>query len=112
MLNHRDTGSEVFADYVFTKECPFFEGHFPDNPLLPAIVQVMVVCHALSQQGNYQLHKVRRAKFMRPVRPQSPLSLQATYSVASTGLCQVKSELSTPEGACAHIVLELQAGQR
>lgn len=57
--------------YRIPADHPAFEGHFPGNPILPAVVQIhLCLAAALRLSGQArQLDEVRRAKFMRPVLP-------------------------------------------
>jgi len=48
-----------------------FQGHFPDNPILPAVTQIQagVLLAAHSCGKAPRLASLSRAKFMRPIRP-------------------------------------------
>ena len=66
---------------------PFFQGHFPNHPVMPgvliieALAQASGVLNALSNQGNddhklYYLVKVDNARFSRTVVPGDQLTLE------------------------------------
>jgi 3-hydroxyacyl-[acyl-carrier-protein] dehydratase len=66
---------------------PFFQGHFPNHPVMPgvliieALAQASGVLNALSNQGNddhklYYLVKVDKARFSRTVVPGDQLTLE------------------------------------
>lgn len=59
-------------------DCPFFEGHFPQEPILPGVAQVVLVTWVLQKAlpGPCQVQAIRRAKFTSPVRPGMDLVLR------------------------------------
>jgi 3-hydroxyacyl-[acyl-carrier-protein] dehydratase len=69
---------------------PFFQGHFPHQPIMPgvliteALAQATALLTALSDEkqgkgGTYFLAGVDNARFKRPVLPGDQLKLEATY---------------------------------
>jgi 3-hydroxyacyl-[acyl-carrier-protein] dehydratase len=72
------TGPETVARrYRFAPGFIGFSGHFPGNPILPAIVQVCaVICLAEEECGKaLRLSAVRSAKFLSPIRPGEEVSI-------------------------------------
>ncbi len=57
--------------YLFAPGFPGFSGHFPGDPVLPAIVQLMtVVSFASEREGApLKLAAVATAKFLSPIHP-------------------------------------------
>jgi 3-hydroxyacyl-[acyl-carrier-protein] dehydratase len=57
--------------YLFAPGFPGFSGHFPGNPILPAIVQLMTVVSFASERAGIplKLAGVATAKFLSPIRP-------------------------------------------
>jgi 3-hydroxymyristoyl/3-hydroxydecanoyl-(acyl carrier protein) dehydratase len=62
--------------YVFPASFPGFQGHFPGNPILPAILQIMIARESIAEQTgrNMQLTSVTRAKFRKIVMPYTPVT--------------------------------------
>lgn len=64
---------QIEARQPFKLERDFmgFAGHFPDNPLLPAFVQIFMGRWVLEQwlEKPLSLVEVNRAKFMQPIGP-------------------------------------------
>lgn len=63
---------------------PYFQGHFPDNPVMPgvlqieAMAQVAAICGFKSSEHTYKncaLAGIDKAKFKRPVTPGDTLTL-------------------------------------
>ncbi len=80
------TGPETVARrYRFAPDFIGFSGHFPGNPILPAIVQVCaVVSLAEEEEGKpLRLAAVRSAKFLSPIRPGEEVSIGYRRSVDS-----------------------------
>ena len=75
----------VSRRYRFAPGFIGFSGHFPGNPILPAIVQVCaVVCLAEEECGKaLRLAAVRSAKFLSPIRPDEEVSIRYRRRVDS-----------------------------
>ena len=74
----------VEAEYIFRPDFPGFDGHFPANPLLPGIAQIMAVVQTVCHDRAGLLHEVKRCKFTRPVRPLERLKIVATVTEQAT----------------------------
>ncbi len=61
--------------YCFTNNFTGFAGHFPEHPILPAIVEIMAVVSLVGEQTGcrQRLVAVEDAKFLNPVRPDQEL---------------------------------------
>ncbi len=69
---------------------PAFEGHFPDRPVLPAVVLLDAVLHAATRAGaaHGQPWHIATAKFLRPVG--GGANLQITCTPRSGGLLEFR----------------------
>ncbi len=72
----------VCVKNVTTNE-PFFQGHFPDDPIMPGVLIVEALAQAggvlvyeLGTRGLFVLSSVKGAKFRRLVRPGDVLHLE------------------------------------
>jgi 3-hydroxyacyl-[acyl-carrier-protein] dehydratase len=80
------TGPEtVVRRYRFAPGFIGFSGHFPGNPILPAIVQVCAVVSLAEEEGGkaLRLAAVRAAKFLLPIRPDEEVSIRYRRRVDS-----------------------------
>lgn len=70
------------AEFTFPADFPAFEGHFPGDALLPAVVQIELALFTLSARQNKKvlLKSVKKAKFAAPVRPGDTISLAITQT--------------------------------
>jgi len=78
-------GRNVIAIKNVTFNEPFFQGHFPEDPIMPGVLQI----EAMAQAGaigcvpnpgdsmDVMIVKVDKAKFRKPVKPGDQLVLEA-----------------------------------
>ena len=79
-------GASAKACYNFSKDFQGFDGHFPDHPILPAMLQIMVgrlVCSALSEMP-LRVKSISRAKFLQEIPPETNVQVQVTCKEIST----------------------------
>ncbi|OGR03136.1 MAG: hypothetical protein A2511_04590 [Deltaproteobacteria bacterium RIFOXYD12_FULL_50_9] len=72
-----DTGLTVIGMFIFSPDSEVFIGHFPGEPILPAVVQLTLVRLLTSRAlGKGVLPAgVSRIKFSQVVKPDEPLQL-------------------------------------
>ena len=73
-----DAQGVATMDFGFDATEPFFDGHFPGQPILPGVFQLEMVRSAAEWMLNRSLaiSTVRKAKFHRPIRPGDTVRLQ------------------------------------
>jgi 3-hydroxyacyl-[acyl-carrier-protein] dehydratase len=81
-----ETDQAVHQDFSFPPDFVGFSGHFPGEPILPAVVQigvgVVLVQTLLAKEiGPYRLKTVTRAKFLRKLKPGETITAQCTRRV-------------------------------
>jgi 3-hydroxyacyl-[acyl-carrier-protein] dehydratase len=71
MESPRQTERGWEQNYVFPEGFIGFQGHFPGNPILPAIVQLMTARQSIAGQlgCDVVITKVTRAKFHEMIQP-------------------------------------------
>jgi len=69
---------------IFSSDHPFFQGHFPQTPILPGVAQVfatmMIARNHLDLPEGFRT--ISRLKFHQPIFPDNPLSLEITINQA------------------------------
>jgi 3-hydroxyacyl-[acyl-carrier-protein] dehydratase len=95
------------ADFFFDNDFAGFDGHFPDNPLLPGVVQIMASALAVAPDGPERLKQIGRTKFLRVVQPGDGMKVRACCRTLPDGLL-VDAECSTHNGTCAQIKFLLE----
>jgi 3-hydroxymyristoyl/3-hydroxydecanoyl-(acyl carrier protein) dehydratase len=76
----RAADNEIVAEVAFPGESPWFEGHFPQEPVLPGIAQVAVI-HDLIRRTCGQdlpLREISRIRFKRKISPSDRLTITIT----------------------------------
>ena len=83
-MTETDNGG-ISAVLSFPRNFPAFEGHFPGQPVLPAVVQVAAVRLLAAKHLNTQLAPISldRAKFKTMVGPDEPVTI--TISLDQSG---------------------------
>lgn len=76
----RETGV-LTAKLIFPATSDYYDGHFPEFKLLPAVVQVDMV---LKLARNFldvpkELSKIHRTKFANPIFPDTPVNVKISY---------------------------------
>ncbi|PJB32624.1 MAG: hypothetical protein CO109_03685 [Deltaproteobacteria bacterium CG_4_9_14_3_um_filter_65_9] len=98
--------------YRFSPGFIGFSGHFPGNPILPAIVQIRAVLSLAEEEGGktLRLAAVRSAKFLAPIRPDEDVSIRYRRRIDSgRNLCD--ATLSVAGKTVAAFQLELAEGE-
>lgn len=82
-----DAGQELVGVFVFPDSFPGFAGHFPEQPVLPAIIQLAAVRHLAELALGQDLvpQECQRAKFRDIVQPQEELTVKATLVEKENG---------------------------
>ncbi len=65
------TGNRIDAVVTFNKEHDVFKGHFPDNPIVPGVVQVHIIKELLEKalQQRFFLNETKSVKFLNVINP-------------------------------------------
>ena len=67
----KTTDRSVVAKITFNKEHKVFEGHFPDNPIVPGVVQVQIMKDLLEKalQTKLFLKSIKSIKYLNVINP-------------------------------------------
>lgn len=76
---NRSEANEISADIRVPSGSPWFDGHFPREPILPGVAQIGMVFDAIQKARNrdLKLSGVRRVRFKRIIRPDDRLKIIA-----------------------------------
>jgi 3-hydroxymyristoyl/3-hydroxydecanoyl-(acyl carrier protein) dehydratase len=96
--------------YLFGSDFTGFDGHFPTTPILPAIIQIMLVRHAIAQQMQKQLQvtQIARTKFIKSITPGIPVKV--IWNVTEQDEClKCKCRLQIQDETASSISMTLKA---
>jgi len=94
------------AAFFFPETFVGFNGHFPNNPMLPGIAQIIAATLTVHPEGSSRMRQIRRAKFVSIIRPKETMTVEARYCEVEDGTL-VTAECSTDNGVCAQLKLVL-----
>lgn len=78
----------VATEVRFPQDAPYFDGHFPGHPLVPAVVILDLV--RACAPAEWAREPLQFAKFVAPVRPGDVLTIEVERSgAAHTFRCRV-----------------------
>lgn len=84
---NRSAENEISADIHVPSDSPWFDGHFPGEPILPGVAQIGMVFEAIrkAQKQELKVSSVRRVRFKSIIRPDDRLKILAAPLKQETG---------------------------
>nr|WP_321403238.1 hydroxymyristoyl-ACP dehydratase [uncultured Desulfobacter sp.] len=69
--------SVITAQFIVKSGSPWFEGHFPDNPIVPGIAQMNMIFDLMQRTmgPGLKLEGFKRVRFKQLIRPDVPISV-------------------------------------
>ncbi|MDP6170386.1 MAG: 3-hydroxyacyl-ACP dehydratase FabZ [Candidatus Marinimicrobia bacterium] len=99
-----DPGKSLIALKNVTINEPFFQGHFPGQPIFPGVLSLEVLCQAgsflmLNQvddplEKNMFFTTVEKTKFKRPIVPGDQLKIEVELVKKKLNLCKFHGKCS------------------
>ena len=82
-------GEHGISEKLFSKDEYFFEGHFPQNPIVPGVIIVEAMAQTAGIVVSYKLREfkeksvlfmsVNKAKFRKPILPNDKVSFEVKF---------------------------------
>lgn len=114
-------GQKITAVKNVTMNEPFFQGHFPDLPIMPGVLQIEAMAQAAclaylrpgDQQMDFFIAGINEARFRRPVVPGDTLVLNAEVLKDRGQMLVIRAE-ATVDGqrVCEAEILAKVASQK
>lgn len=101
-----DGASGRTMTFIFPPSFIGFQGHFPVDPILPGMVQIMSGIITAETTRPLTLIKVGRAKFSRIIKPLEPVRVIAATSEKNETI-QAHIQITVHEEVAATLTLEL-----
>lgn len=75
--------NKIVLEFVIPVTSDFFDGHFPEYKLLPAVAQFEIVTRFARKYLGTQRYvpSIKRIKFSAPIRPETKVRLELTKNV-------------------------------
>lgn len=76
--------NKISLEFVIPAASDFFDGHFPEYKLLPAVAQFEVITRYSRKYLGTQRYvpNIKRIKFVAPIRPDTKIHLDLAYNSA------------------------------
>ena len=102
---NRSEENEISAEIHVPSNSPWFDGHFPGEPILPGVAQIGMVFDAISQACPQELKisSVRRVRFKRIIRPDDQLKIIAAPLKQEAGSYSFRI-LTQDEAVCSGVM--------
>ncbi|MBS3731865.1 MAG: hypothetical protein KGY42_03065 [Desulfobacterales bacterium] len=96
-----DSEGNIRARAVVPAGSPWFSGHFPGNPILPAIAQLAIVFDMIQEAIGREQNPgaVNRVKYRRIIRPDEAIYVVATPVDGKAGIFSFQMSVDA-ETAC------------
>ena len=114
-----EAGLQAEARKQFSGEEPFFQGHFPGNPIVPGVLLAEGMAQtagiAIGGPGKtFLLTAIRSMKFLRPIRPREEIHFRAKRVGEAGGLvqCAVEARVEGELVAEGQLILTAAAARR
>lgn len=90
--------NEVLLEVFIPDTCDFFDGHFPEIHLVPAVAQIDMAMHFCKKYFGTECAMVsaKRLKFTSPVKPNSSLHFSLKFNPEKS---MVTYKLTSSDGA-------------
>jgi len=106
-MTPRQVAPPAIADQVsIPADSPWFQGHFPGDPMLPGIAQLHLVMGAIraSLGHGVRLVGLKRVRFKRVIRPEETIEIAADPVPDKPGMIRFQLMLEG-ENACSGLML-------
>jgi 3-hydroxymyristoyl/3-hydroxydecanoyl-(acyl carrier protein) dehydratase len=96
----KDVQHAVF-ELIAPRDLLYFDGHFPDRPILPGVVQVHWVIYYGRQCFDLppSFRSIHGLKFQRVISPEMPFTLELVHEPAK---CSLSFKINSDLGSHAH----------
>ena len=108
-----DPQGSLRAEFLFPPGLPLFAGHFPGNPILPAVHQIEMVRCAMSALVAEPLwiEKISKAKFAGVVSPGDVITVEAAFERAA-GRIRVTAKLDVAGATKSNITMVMEPADK
>ena len=82
----KSENDSIEATITFNEKHPIFSGHFPDNPIVPGVVQVQIIKELMEKkfEQNLILSQAKIIKFLSIISPITNLKVDVILLIGTT----------------------------
>lgn len=91
--------NKIVLEFVVPAESDFFDGHFPEFKLLPAVAQFEIITRFSRKYFGTQRYvpHIKRIKFSAPILPDSKIKLELEHKVEKSSVVFCMSDAEDSE---------------
>lgn len=91
--------NKIALKFVIPASSDFFDGHFPEFKLLPAVAQFEIITRFSRKYFGTQRYvpSIRRIKFSAPIRPDTTIRLDLTHNVEKGSVSFTMADFDSAE---------------
>lgn len=106
MTLHQPSAVAMTRQVAIPSESPWFEGHFPGDPLLPGIAQLHLVMETIRAAlgEKIRLAGLKRVRFKRMIRPEEAIDIAADPVQDKPGMYRFQLTIDG-ENACSGLMM-------
>ena len=78
-VEHND--DVILVDVILHEKDELFEGHFPDNPIMPGVLNIEIIEKILSEVMQMQVKRINQVKFLSPIVPKEDELLKYRFEI-------------------------------
>ena len=84
---------KITLEFVIPGTSDFFDGHFPEYKLLPAVAQFEIITRFSKKYFGTQrwVPSIKRIKFSAPIRPETTIKLDLQYKKEKSSLLDTEN---------------------
>jgi len=100
------TENGITADFRLGSDSIWFDGHFPDNPVLPGVAQLAMVLELIQAQAGLKgatVTEIRRVRFKQMITPDDTVTV-VVHRRPGSAACFDFQILKDAEPACSGIM--------
>lgn len=98
------SATEISAEVIVPPNSLWFCGHFPKDPVLPAIAQLNIIYDIIQQFHSVHLIEIKRVRFRRIIRPNERIYVSVGIHTDGSRSCSFKMSVNE-EIACNGILI-------
>jgi 3-hydroxymyristoyl/3-hydroxydecanoyl-(acyl carrier protein) dehydratase len=101
-------GDALTVHFAYPHDALYFQGHFPNAPILPGVAQLFTVRNCIQQAFKVRVDgAIKRLKFQQPILP----TQEVTLTVKRKSATAFEFALQTAAGPCASGILSVREAE-